>query len=132
MMNSNYIQRMAPERIAQKKSQLVHEEFLNHKDVLTTSFPLLTKLRIEMGQFSLTTANLFPKVSNLTIKAALSPNCADLLSEDQLKNLVKLKLEKLPLGADKVARLFKQMTTTVPQNLKKLSMHTDGLPPRFY
>ena len=132
MMTSNYVQRMAPERIAQKKSQLVHEEFMTHKDILTTSFPNLTKLRIEMGQFSLSTANLFPKVTNLTIKAALTPSCADLLSEDQLKNLVKLKLEKLPLGADKVARLFKQMTTTVPQSLKKLSMHTDGLPPRFY
>ena len=107
MMASNYVQRMAPERIAQKKSQLVHEEFMTHKDILTTSFPNLTKLRIEMGQFSLSTANLFPKVTNLTIKAALTPNCADLLSEDQLKNLVKLKLEKLPLGADKVARLFK-------------------------
>ena len=49
MMTSNYVQVMAPERIAAKQALIVHEEFMRYEQVFRESFPLLRKLRIEMG-----------------------------------------------------------------------------------
>ena len=141
MMTSNYVQVMAPERIAAKQAQIVHEEFMRYEQVFRESFPLLRKLRIEMGQLMLATTNLFPNVNHLSIQAALTPNSGDLLSEEQLRNLQTIKFEKMPLCADKVAKLLKQLTFGVSKDegapetrpkFKKIQIHTDALPPRFY
>lgn len=56
------------------KAELIHNEYMKHKDVFQRAFPCLRTLQIDDGSFSFKTAAIFPNVENLKIKAELNPD----------------------------------------------------------